>query len=195
MSRPDGQARFDRVVMSVAAPLREALDTELVGYGEIVPQAGLLGDEAGHCVLWFDHGLPVRAHHTGTGRTDSEALADIAETGPYRVRLVELSDPEELRTGDLAPTAPAEQVLGDAELASRTRAAADTAEPADPGDELDAVEAFLADEDKIEAIQKRAAMEARQRAAEWDLDVEGHSTEPGQSESDPSNRDQHARME
>lgn len=195
MSRPDGQARFDRVVMSVADPLWEALETELVGYGEIVPQAGLLGDEAGHCVLWFDHGVPIRAHHTGTGRTDSEALADIAETGPYRVRLVELSDPEQLRTGDLAPTAPAEQMLGDAELATRTRTVADPPESPDPGDELDAVEAFLADEDKIEAIQKRAAMEARQRADEWGLDVSERSNEPHQSEPDPGDRDQYPRME
>jgi hypothetical protein len=195
MTRPAGQARFDRVVMSVADPLWEALETELVGYGEIVPQAGLLGDEAGHCVLWFDHGVPVRAHHTGTGRTDSEALADIAETGPYRVRLVELADPDQLQTGDLAPTAPAEQVIGDAELASQTRAVADTSDPAEPGDELDAVEAFLADEDKIEAIQKRAAMEARQRADEWGIDVPNPSDEAGQSERDPGDRDQHARME
>lgn len=195
MSRPDGRARFDRVVMSVADPLREALETELVGYGEIVPQAGLLGDEAGHCVLWFDKGVPTRAHHTGTGRTGSEALADIAETGPYRVRLVELSDPEQLRTGDLAPATPAEQVLGDAELASRTRAVADPPDSPGPGDELDAVEAFLADEDKIEAIQKRAAMEARQRADEWGLDVSASSNQTHQSEPDPGDRDQHAGME
>lgn len=172
MSRPDGQPRFDRVVMSVADPLQEALEAELLGYGEIVPQAGLLGDEAGCCVVWFDDGVPVSARHTGTGRTDSAALADIAETGPYRVKLVAVEDPTAVRKSDLAPGAVAEQVLGDTDLADRTRERAD-ADGSGPGeDELDAVEAFLADEEKIEAIQKRARLEARQRADEWGLSIE-----------------------
>jgi hypothetical protein len=171
MSRPEGQTRFDRVVMSLEAPLWEALETELRGYGEIVPQAGLLGTEAGHCLLWFDAGVPVGATHTGTGRTDSAAIADVAETGPYRVRLVEIADSAAVRSGDLAPTAPAEQVLGDEELARRTREAADLEPEADSGADLDAVEAFLADEAKIEAIQERAAREARTRAEEWGFET------------------------
>ncbi len=173
MNRPEGPARFDRVVMSLSDPLWEALETELLGYGEIVPQAGLLGDEAGQCILWFDGGVPVSAKHTGTGRTDSEAIADIAETGPYRVRLVETDDRGQIRDGTLSPAAPAEQVLGDAELTKRTRSVADAPEPTESGDELDAVEAFLADEEKIEAIQKRAAMEARKRADEWGFAASG----------------------
>lgn len=172
MTTPAGQTQFDRVVMSIAEPLREALETELLGYGEIVPQAGLLGDGAGRCVLWFKCGVPVGAHHTGTGRSDSEALADIAATGPYRVRLVAIDDPEKLQDGSLAPGAPAEQVLGDPDLASRTREKVEAGDRTAEDEDLDAVEAFLADEDKIEAIQKRAAMEARKRAEEWDLTVE-----------------------
>lgn len=173
MSRPEGQTQFDRVVMTLEAPLREALETELRGYGEIVPQAGLLGDEAGHCVLWFDGGIPVGATHTGTGRTDSAAVADIAETGPYRVKLVETADQVQIRDGDLSPAVPAEEVLGDAELARRTRELAVPEETAASGTELDAVEAFLADEEKIEAIQQRAAMEARKRAEEWGFERTG----------------------
>lgn len=172
MSRPAGQTRFDRVVMDVGDPLWEALEAALSGYGEVVPQAGLLGDGAGRCVLWFDRGVPVSAHHTGTGRTGSEALADIAETGPYQVRLVETGSVEPDRHGDLDPAAPAEQVVGDPDLASRTREAADAPATGAAESDLDAVEAFLADEEKIEAIQKRAAMEARQRAEEWGLEVE-----------------------
>ncbi|MDR5656724.1 hypothetical protein RH831_05970 [Halodesulfurarchaeum sp. HSR-GB] len=172
MSRPEGQARFDRVVMDVGEPLWEALETELVGYGEIQPQAGLFGDGAGRCVLWFDEGVPVSVRHTGTGRSGSEALADIAETGPYRVRLVETADVETVQHGEIPPAAPAERVVGDADLADRTREAADDPEPAEPDAELDAVEAFLADDEKIEAIQKRAAMEARKRAEEWGFDVD-----------------------
>ncbi|MFB6110357.1 MAG: hypothetical protein ABEJ60_05725 [Halodesulfurarchaeum sp.] len=189
MSRPEGQTRFDRVVMDAGDPLWEALESELSGYGEVVPQVGLLGEGAGRCVLWFDGGIPVSAHHTGTGRTGSEALADIAETGPYRVRLVETGAVEADRHGDLAPAAPAEQVVGDTALASRTREAAD--DPvAEEATELDAVEAFLADEEKIEAIQKRAAMEARKRAEEWGLDRSG-SHQSGESETQPGDGEQH----
>lgn len=171
MNRPAGQTRFDRVVMSLSDPLWEALETTLVGYGEIVPQAGLLGDEAGQCLLWFDRGVPVGATHTGTGRTDSEALADIAETGPYRVRLVEIADRDQIHEGTLSPAAPAEQVVGDPELARQTRAVTDDPEPAAFGEELDAVEAFLADEEKIEAIQERATLEAQKRAEEWGFEL------------------------
>lgn len=176
MSLPAGQPCFDRVVMAVDEPLVEALNRELTGYGVIVPQAGLLGEGTGKGVLWFDGGIPCGARHTGTGRTDSEALADIAETGPYQVRLVEAELPESVRERDsLAPGGPAERVAGDPELAERTRQAStgDTVE--DPDAELDAVEAFLADEEKIAAIQEQAASEARKRAEEWGFEA---ATEP-----------------
>ncbi len=194
MTRPDGHTRFDRVVMSVGDLLREALDVSLRGYGEIVPQAGLLGDEAGCCVIWFEAGVPQRAHHTGTGRVGSEALADIAETGPYRVQLVEIDGTEPVKQGDLDPTAPAEQVVGDTALADRTARAAGGTDSSDPGDDLDAVEAFLADEDKIEAIQKRAAMEARRRAEEWGLDSVEGSEQAGEAKADSGDDEQNARM-
>jgi hypothetical protein len=171
MTAPAGNPTFDRVVMSVGEPLREALDNDLQGYAEIVPQAGLLGDAAGCCRLWFEDGVPVGATHTGTGRTDAAALADIAETGPYRVRLVAVADPSQVQPGDLPPDAPAEQVVGDSDLAERTRERA-SGDGEQDGADLDAVEAFLADEEKIEAIKQRAAMEARERAAEWDLPAE-----------------------
>ena len=168
MTLPSGQPCFDRVVMAVDEPLAEALDRELTGYGVIVPQAGLLGAGTGKGVIWFDSGIPCSARHTGTGRTGSEALADIAETGPYRVRLVDTALPETVRErASLAPGAPAERVAGDPDLAERTRQAAGGNSTANSDGELDAVEAFLADEDKIEAIQQQAAAEARNRAAEW----------------------------
>jgi hypothetical protein len=167
MSLPEGQTCFDRVVMAVEDPLREALDRELTGYGVIVPQAGLLGEGSGEGVLWFEEGVPVDARHTGTGRTGTEALADMADTGPFNVRLVEATLPPAVDEREsIPPGAPAERVAGDQALADRTREAADdTGE--DPGAELDAVEAFLADEEKIEAIQEQAAAEARRRAEEW----------------------------
>lgn len=171
MTLPDGQPRFDRVVMAVDGPLAEALETGLTGYGVIVPQAGLLGDGTGKGVLWFEDGVPVAARHTGTGRTGPEALADIAATGPFRVRLVEADPPTQLpATAEVPPAAPAEQVVGDESLASKTRkAAADEGQETES--ELDAVEAFLADDEKIEAIQQQAAAEARRRAEEWGFDT------------------------
>ncbi|MFW6384171.1 MAG: hypothetical protein ACOCZC_02100 [Halodesulfurarchaeum sp.] len=69
MTLPAGQPIFDRVVMTMAEPLQEALETELVGYAEVVPQAGLLGESPGRCRVWFEDGVPVGATHTGSGRT------------------------------------------------------------------------------------------------------------------------------
>ncbi|MFB6266847.1 MAG: hypothetical protein ABEI31_04240 [Halodesulfurarchaeum sp.] len=171
MTLPSGQPCFDRVVMSVEEPLEVALERELTGYGVVVPQAGLLGDGPGEGVIWFDDGIPIRARHTASGRTGSEALADIAETGPYRVRLVAASRSADAATGpDLPPGAPAERLAGNEGLAKRTREAASHHHDGEPADELDAVEAFLADQEKIEAIQRQARAEARQRAAEWGLE-------------------------
>lgn len=172
MSLPAGQPCFDRVVMAVDRPLREALERDLSGYGVIVPGAGLLGQGTGKGVIWFEDGIPVDARHTGTGRTGGEALADIAETGPYRVRLVEADRPAEWTSGEsLPPAAPAERLAGDEALAERTREAAGDRSAEDQTNELDAVEAFLADEDKIEAIQEQAAAEARRRAEEWGFEA------------------------
>lgn len=173
MTLPEGQPCFDRVVMAIDRPLSDALDRELSGYGVIVPGAGLLGQGTGKGILWFEDGIPVSARHSGTGRTGGEALADIAETGPYRVRLVEADRPETwTNDGSLPPAAPAEQLAGDETLAKRTREAVTGNQPEEPGEELDAVEAFLADEDKIEAIQEQAAAEARRRASEWGFDTD-----------------------
>lgn len=173
MTLPEGPPCFDRVVMAVDEPLGEALDRTLTGYGEVVPQAGLLGDGVGSGIIWFEDGVPVGARHSGTGRTGSAALADIAETGPYRVRLVETDLPTRVRDREsLPPAAPAEQLAGNEPLAERTRCAADSPPTDDSEAELDAVEAFLADEAKIEAIQQQAAAEARRRAEEWGFDTD-----------------------
>lgn len=174
MTLPEGQPCFDRVVMAVDGPLGEALERSLTGYGEIVPQAGLLGDGVGAGIIWFEDGIPIRARHSGTGRTGSAALADIAETGPYRVRLVEATLPDRIdgaRT--LPPAAPAERLAGDESLAERTREVAGDSPTEDSEAEIDAVEAFLADDAKIEAIQQQAAAEARRRAEEWGFETDG----------------------
>ena len=58
----------------------------------------------------------------------------------------------------------------DAGLAARTREAAPDERLGDGADEDDAVAAFLADDDRIDAIREQARSEARDRAAEWGLD-------------------------
>ncbi|TKX85377.1 hypothetical protein EXE43_13970, partial [Halorubrum sp. SS5] len=55
-------------------------------------------------------------------------------------------------------------------LAERTREAAPDERLRDGADEDDAVAAFLADDERIDAIREQARAEARDRAAEWGLD-------------------------
>jgi len=77
---------------------------------------------------------------------------------------------------------PAERLAGDPDLAARTRERAPDervtdGKPESPATDegMDAVEAFLEDEGKIEAIREQARTEARERAQEWGLtDVEEH---------------------
>jgi hypothetical protein len=68
---------------------------------------------------------------------------------------------------------PAERLAGDPALADSTRRAApadrSAAAGSESGDDHSAVEAFLEDEAKIEAIREQARQEAKQHAAEWGL--------------------------
>ena len=173
MTLPTGRATFDRVVTELADPLEVALDRDLTGYAEIVPQAALLLDESGSGVLWLDEGVPTRASHTGTGATGTAVLADLAATGPYRVRLVAVGADDlgaRPEGASLPPDAPAKRLAGDEALAAKTRERAGV----DPGqsedDGLDAVEAFLEDDEKIRTIRDRARSEAKRKAAEWGFD-------------------------
>ncbi|MFB6071033.1 MAG: hypothetical protein ABEJ76_08410 [Halanaeroarchaeum sp.] len=173
MTLPAGQPSFDRVVTGLDEPLAAALDRSLTGYAEVVPQAAMLLDAGGGGVLWFDAGVPTHAAHTRTGATGTEVLAELAATGPYRVRLVPVEstslDPPE--GASLPPDAPAERLAGDDRLASRTRTrAGEEAGVETDGDGLDAVEAFLADDEKIRAIRERARAEAKRTASAWGLD-------------------------
>jgi hypothetical protein len=178
---PDGELLRSRVVSDPGQVLEDALDLSLTGYAVLEPQETLLldGDERG--VLTFSDGVPVLAYHTGTDRGGSRALADLAVPGPYRVELVslptatvaELHETPELR---VPPAMPAERLAGDPVLATRTRERAPADRPTDTDTEttatddgMDAVAAFLEDEEKIEAIREQAREEARERAEEWDL--------------------------
>lgn len=181
MKLPRGRLQRRRVVSDLATPLANALDRGLTGYCRMESQDALLLSAEGVGVLTFEAGVPVVAYHTGTDAGGPEALADIAVSGPYRIELFELEgealaavhDAEDLR---VPPAMPARRLAGDQTLADRTRrrAAASGLDRADTGEAGDdgpgAVEAFLADEEKIAAIQERARAEAERRAAEWGLE-------------------------
>ncbi|MFC5277287.1 hypothetical protein ACFPM1_00700 [Halorubrum rubrum] len=173
---PRGDLLRSRVVSDVGTTLSTALDRELTGYATVVPQETLLlaGDARG--VLTFEAGVPVLAYNTVTDSGGPDALAELAVPGPYRVELYAVAA-EALRAAHAAealrvpPAAAATELADDPDLAERTRESAPDDRLADgDGEEADAVAAFLADDDRIEAIREQARAEARERADEWGLD-------------------------
>lgn len=178
MKLPQGLLRRRRVVTDLATPLSRVLDDELTGYVRLRSQDALLLDGEGEGVVTFDRGVPVLTYHTGTDTGGSDALADIAVAGPYRVELYELDrdalvDTHEAPELVVEPGAPAEQLAGDIELARRTRERAPEDRNGHNGtSDRDAVEAFLDDEDRIAELQEAARQEARSRADDWGFDVE-----------------------
>lgn len=178
MKLPRGRLQRRRVVGDLATPLQNALEAGLTGYCRLESQDALLLEAEGVGVLTFEDGLPRAAYHTGTDAGGPAALADIAVSGPYRIELYELEADAlaEVHAADdltVPPDMPAGRLAGDADLADRTRerapAGAMDREAEEPADEPGAVEAFLADEEKIAAIQERAHEEAERRAREWGL--------------------------
>lgn len=170
---------FSRVVEDTAAALSLTLDRGLTGYAVFTPQDALLLDDDGGAAVAFSDGIPTHVRHLATGRGGGAALADLATTGPLRVECYDGDDGPVQQTDRhaVAPGTPAERLAGDDALAQRTRDAAAAAGIASAtgtsggaGDNLDAVEAFLADEQKVEAIQERAREEAAARAEEWGFD-------------------------
>ena len=158
----------------------------MTGYAVLEPQGSLLLDGDGRGVLTFAEGVPVVAYHTGTERGGPPALADLAAGGPYRLNLYavrpgELDGVHDRAAFRVPPGMAAERLAGDKSLADRTRTVAPTDrtaertrdESVDRGESVGAVEAFLDDERKIEAIREQAREEARERAEEWGFDEVG----------------------
>jgi len=178
MNLPSGRLVLSRVVGDPGDALATALDRGLTGYAVLEPQDALLLDGEGEGLLTFEAGVPVAARHTGTGRRGADALADLAVPGPYRVELravaAEALDEYHAETDHrIAVDAAADLLAGDPDLADRTREVAPTSRRADDASDagsMDAVEAFLDDEEKIDAIRERAREEARERAEQWGLD-------------------------
>lgn len=172
---PRGTLLRSRVVSDVGTTLSRALDRELTGYATLVPQETLLLSGEARGVITFEDGVPVLAYNTVTDSGGPDALAELAVPGPYRVELyaVDAADLAAAHEEDalrVAPDAAATEVADDADLAERTREAAPDDRLRDDGDDDDAVAAFLADDDRIEAIREQARSEARDRAAEWGLE-------------------------
>ncbi|MFC6826536.1 hypothetical protein [Halopelagius fulvigenes] len=170
---PEGDLIRSRVVADAGVTLSAALDGELTGYAVVEPQDALLLGDGGRAVLTFEDGVPVVAYDPSTDRGGSDVLADFAAAGPYRVEVYELPASaleaahrtDELR---VPPTEPADRLAADPTLAERTREATPD-ERLEAERDPSAVEAFLADADRIEAIREEAREEAAARAEEWGL--------------------------
>lgn len=172
MNVPAGDLRRSRVVIDAGAPLEAALDRRLTGYLVLRPADPLAPDDAGS-VITVEEGVPVVAYHDGIDRGGTAALAPLSGLGPYRAELytvdaADLAGVHEVDELRVPPGVPAEQLADAPELARRTRERAPASRG--PADGEDAVEAFLADEERIADIKRRARAEAERRAAEWGLD-------------------------
>jgi hypothetical protein len=176
---PRGELRRSRVVSDLEEPLETALSARLTGYLVLVPQETLLLDGDVRTVLTLEDGVPVLAYTPASDRGGADALADVAVSGPYRIEVYELAadalDPlHEEESFRVPPGMPAEELADAPALAERTRerAPADRRTEDDPSSDHGALESFLADDERIEAIREQAREEAADRAAEWGLDVE-----------------------
>lgn len=168
----DGSLRHSRVVADLGGVLDQALAERTTGFATVEPQDALLLDADGLGVLALEDGVPVAARHTGTGRTGREALAELAVPGPCRVELYERDRPVPFASdagARIPPALPADRLARDHDLANRTRSAAADRATGERAD-ADALEAFLRDEERVEAIRREAREEARSRAEQWGLD-------------------------
>lgn len=172
MRLPDGALVGSRVVDSPAAFLERALEERLTGYAVVEPGDALLLDADARGVITFEDGVPTLAYEVTADRGGPAALAELAAPGPYSVERYRLpaSALEEAHRADelrVPPGSPAEELADAPDLAARTRerAPADAPDDADPS----ALEAFLADEERVATIREEARAEARRRASEWGL--------------------------
>ncbi|MFC6787244.1 hypothetical protein ACFQFH_15645 [Halobaculum halobium] len=175
---PRGDLVGARVATDFAAPLAASLEDGLTGYLRLEPGDALLGADGGEAVITLADGVPVLAYDAGGDADGPAALAALAGTTPVRVEryrlpadaLAPLHDTSDGHSEPfrVAPGAPARELTGDEALAERTRAAAPP-ERRGAGGDHDALAAFLADEERVEAVRREARAEARARADEWGL--------------------------
>lgn len=167
-----GTLTHREVVTDLGEILESVLASELTGYLRLTGTDSLLLDR-GATILTLDEGVPTAAMHTETELVGSDALANVTVSSLYRVECYELdgaerSPVEPPANAQFPPALPAEQFVGDPELARRTREQASpegTGNPDESG--RSAVASFLEDEETIATIQSRARTEARERADRW----------------------------
>jgi len=169
---PEGRLRRSRTDADIAETLAGVLDRELTGYVVFEPQGSILRGDDERAVITFDSGVPVLAYHPPSDAGGADAL-DALSGGPFHVEAYDLpadalSEAHRVEALRVAPAAPAERLATDDALIERTRAAASD-DRLDRDPDASSVEAFLADEDRIEAIRQEARAEAEERAAEWGL--------------------------
>ena len=169
---PEGQLRRSRTDADIAETLAGVLDRELTGYVVFEPQGSILRGDDERAILTFDAGVPMLAYHPPSDAGGADAL-DALSGGPFHAETYELSadalaEAHRVEALRVSPAAPAEYLANDDTLIERTRAAASD-DRLDPDTGASSVEAFLADEDQIEAIRAEARKEAEARAAEWGL--------------------------
>ncbi|MFC7136121.1 hypothetical protein [Halobaculum litoreum] len=175
---PRGDLVRARVATDFETPLAAALDDELTGYLRVEPGETLLGGDDAEAVITLADGVPVLAYDGGDDADGPAALAALAGTAPVRVEsyrlpadaLATLHDPATDATAPfrVAPAGPARDLADADALVERTRAVAPDDRREAAGDH-DALAAFLADEDRVEAVRADARAEAEARAAEWGL--------------------------
>lgn len=168
---PRGELLQSRVVPALSELLEGVLDRRLTGYAEIVPGDALLLGASGRGLLTFEDGVPVVAYHERTERGGEPALADVARP-PWRIELIgcersELEDVHDIAAWRVPPGVPAERIAGALELAERTRRRAPDSRTDPEAHNLDAVEAFLEDTERIEQVKSEARAEAERRAERW----------------------------
>ncbi|WP_410765578.1 hypothetical protein [Haloferax sp. DFSO60] len=173
MRIPQGALLRSRVVDTPGEALERVLDEELTGYVIFEPQDALLLGSETRGVVTFEGGIPVLAYDTEQHVGGRNGLDGFAVTGPHRVSVHEvagddLAEAHETTEFQIPPGEPARVLAGDDALADRTRELAPESRR-DDGRDQSAVEAFLADAEAIEAIQREAREEAQSRAEEWGL--------------------------
>jgi hypothetical protein len=171
---PGGDLTFSRVVPDASAALTAALDRRHTGYAVLTPSDALVLADDTRAVVCFEAGIPT--HALAAGDRGAGALAAAATPGPLRITLHATDTAVSPDAAQIAPDTPARRLAGDDDLAARTLAAApDALDPSgervpEAGDDLDAVDAFLADEDAISRLKSQAREEAERRAREWGFD-------------------------
>lgn len=188
---PEGSLWTSRVVDDPGEALADALDARLTGYAVVEPADALLLANGTRGVITFEAGVPVLAFERGGDRRGDAAVRGLSTPGPTRVELYDLpaddlsaAHDDAVDAARVPPGVPAERLARDPRLAERTREVA-------PGErvreETDALESFLADEERVMEIRAEARAEARRRAAEWGLtdELDDPAPEPDVDDTDP----------